>query len=59
MHTRYARGRHQPGKMNKLEAEFAQRLKIGRMAGLIQWFEFEPIKLRLADMTLPPSFIQS
>jgi hypothetical protein len=37
------------GKMNKLERDYAQRLELERLAGVWQWWAFEPIKLRLAN----------
>lgn len=38
-------------KMNKTEAAYAQHLELQRHAGEICWYEFEPLKLRLADNT--------
>lgn len=49
--ARFALGRLPAGVMNKTEAAYAQRLELLKHAGEIQWFEFEPIKLRLADNT--------
>lgn len=48
-----ARGWHrrEPGKMNKLEAEYAAQLAQMQRDGLIQHFEYEGVKLRLADKT--------
>jgi hypothetical protein len=37
--------------MNKTEAAYAQELDLRKRAGLIEWFMFEGIKLRLADKT--------
>lgn len=34
---------------SKLESEYAQVLEIRRLGGDIQWWKYEPIKLRLAD----------
>ena len=34
--------------MNKLEAAYAQKLELERLAGMWQWWAYEPIKLRLA-----------
>lgn len=48
---RFARGRRQPGKLNKLESAYEGRLESLRRAGYIEWFAFEAIKLRLADNT--------
>lgn len=39
------------GGMNKLEAAYADALKLREMAGEIAWFVFEGVKLRLADKT--------
>jgi len=41
-----ARGRHVPGRMNQVEARFAERLKL---AG--RWWMFEPFKLALGPNT--------
>lgn len=35
-------------KMNKLEAAYAQRIELERLAGVWQWWAFNQIKLRLA-----------
>lgn len=49
---RYGRGvRRERGAMNKLETEYADILAIQMRIGQILWWEFEPIKLRLADKT--------
>ncbi|WNV10180.1 DUF1064 domain-containing protein [Tardiphaga sp. 709] len=54
----YALGRLQTGEMNKTEQAYAEHLDQRRMAGDIQWFKFEPMKLRLADNTFySPDFI--
>jgi hypothetical protein len=38
------------GRMNKLEARYQREiLEPDQQHGVIRWFEFEPIKLRLAD----------
>lgn len=54
----FAKGsRHRKVGMNKLEERYAAELEIKRRAGLIEWFKFEGIKLRLADNTfLTPDF---
>jgi len=53
-----ARERHIPGKMNKLELDYAQRLKTRLLAGEIVDFKFEPMKLKLADnTTYTPDFM--
>lgn len=38
-------------RMNKLESEYAQELENQKRCGLIQWWAFEPMKLRLAGNT--------
>lgn len=48
---RHARAQFKPHKMNKTEAAYAQHLELQRQAGEIHWYEFEPIKLRLAEKT--------
>lgn len=48
---RYALGRMKTGAMNKTEAAYGQHLEALRQAGEIDWYAFEPIKLRLADNT--------
>ena len=35
--------------MNKWESSYAQYLELIRQTGAIQWWEFEPVKLRLAQ----------
>lgn len=48
----HARGvRKQPGQMNKLEQAYSVYLDGLKHAGLIAWYKFEGIKLRLADKT--------
>lgn len=50
--NRGGRGRRrQPGEMNKLEREYADRLEERKQAGEVQWYAFEAVKLRLADKT--------
>ena len=39
---------HHKTTMNKLEAAYAQRLELERVAGVWQWWAFNSIKLRLA-----------
>ncbi len=46
-----ALGRLKAGKMNKTESEWAQYLELRKSAGLVSWYKFEGIKLRLADNT--------
>lgn len=54
-----ARGvRRSPGEMNRLEAEYASYLDLQMKTGLISWWGFEPIKLRLAKNTFyTPDFL--
>ena len=47
----YALGRLKTGEMNKSEAAYAQHLEIQKQDGIILWYKFEGIKLRLADNT--------
>lgn len=51
MRKHYALGRLPVGVMNKTEAAYEAHLKLLLMAGEIQWYRFEGIKLRLADNT--------
>ncbi|WP_313707926.1 DUF1064 domain-containing protein [Atlantibacter hermannii] len=46
-----ALGRLKTGQMNRTEAEYAATLESWKHAGLIAWYRFEGIKLRLADNT--------
>lgn len=48
---RRALGRMPVGAMNKTEQLYADHLELQKRAGLVQWFEFEAVKLRLADNT--------
>ena len=50
-HASFALGRLKVGQMNKTEAEYAALLEKMRRAGLVAWFKFEGVKLRLADNT--------
>lgn len=45
------RTKHTPGAMNKTEAAYAAVLEARRLAGEIDSWKFEAIKLRLADLT--------
>lgn len=47
----FALGRLPSGQMNKTEARYAEHLEAHRAAGMISWFGFEAVKLRLADNT--------
>jgi len=47
----YAQGRLKPGQMNKSERAYASHLERMKNAGLILWYRFEALKLRLADNT--------
>ncbi len=44
--------------MNRTERAYAQQLELRRRAGELQWWAFEPLKLRLADSTFyTPDFV--
>jgi hypothetical protein len=47
----YALGRLKPGQMNKTESAYAERLETLKQTGIVQWYKFEGLKLRLADNT--------
>lgn len=47
----FALGRMPTGAMNRSEQAYAAHLQAKLNAGLILWFEFEAVKLRLADNT--------
>jgi hypothetical protein len=50
--TRRARGvRKQPGEMNKLESAYAAFLEAERRLGLIHWWVYEAVKLKLCKKT--------
>lgn len=42
-------GRHQPGVMNNLEAEYATMLEVQKRQGLIFWYGFEAITLKIGE----------
>ena len=46
-----ALGRLKTGEMNKTEKAYAAYLEQRRIAGEVEWYKFEGIKLRLADNT--------
>lgn len=48
---RYALGRLPAGTMNRTESAYSAFLELRKRAGEVVWFEFEAIKLRLADKT--------
>ncbi len=55
-----ARGRPRQthGSLNRLEADYASRLELKRLAGEIASYRFESVKLRLADRTwYAPDFL--
>jgi hypothetical protein len=53
-----AKGTHKPGRMNGLESRLADELRVRQIAGEVQWFAYEGIKLRLADNThYTPDFL--
>lgn len=47
----FALGRLPVGQMNKTEIAYAAVLEGLKRAGLVQWYRFEGLKLRLADKT--------
>ncbi len=47
----FALGRLKTGAMNKTEAAYGAHLEMQKHAGLVLWYRFEGIKLRLADNT--------
>lgn len=49
--SRFGRGRHRPGHMNKTEAAYGLVLEARRRQGEILWYSFEAVKLKLADKT--------
>lgn len=57
--NRRGRGvRRTPGDMNKLEAEYALRLRDQVLTGEVLWFAFDAVKLRLAEKTFyTPDFV--
>lgn len=53
-----ALGRLKTGQMNKTEEAYSRHLDQQRAAGLILWWKFEGLKLRLADNTFyTPDFV--
>jgi hypothetical protein len=46
-----ALGHLKPGEMNKTEQRYHDHLQLQKQAGLVLWFEFESIKLKLCDNT--------
>jgi hypothetical protein len=51
MHHVAARGRLNPGQMNKGERAYADMLELRKRAGEVAWYRYEGVKLRLADKT--------
>lgn len=47
----FALGRLKPGERNRAEAAYEAFLTSQKAVGMIQWFRFEGVKLRLADNT--------
>ncbi len=47
----FALGRLKTGQMNKTEEAYFAELNTQKSSGLIAWFKFEGVKLRLADNT--------
>ena len=58
---RYGRGHRKPGEMNKLETKYSAFLDGLKRQGEILWFQFESVKLRLADRTFytPDFFVMT
>lgn len=47
-----------PGEMNNLEREFQTFLEIQKRDGVVLWYEYEPVKFRLANATTyTPDFL--
>lgn len=46
-----ALGRLKTGQMNKTEEAYRQHLELLRVSGIVAWYRFEGVKLRLADNT--------
>ena len=59
MFHRRGRGvRRSPGEMNRLEAQYAERLEGLKHSGAILWWAFDAVKLRLAEKTFyTPDFL--
>jgi len=58
--SRHGRARHTPGRMNKLEEDYAWHLDLQKLAGDIVDWKFESLKFRLADRTwYTPDFFVS
>lgn len=57
--TSFGRGkRKKPGEMNKNEARYSEHLTKLKHAGIIQWFQYEPLTLKIADSTTyKPDFV--
>jgi len=54
----YALGRLKAGEMNKTEEAYSRKLEQEKIAGLIAWYKFEALKVRLADNTFySPDFL--
>jgi hypothetical protein len=51
MNQQFALGRLKTGDMNRTEQAYAAELELQKRTGLILWWKFEGIKLRLADKT--------
>lgn len=49
--TMYALGRLKAGQKNKSEEAYGKYLESLKQAGIVAWYKFEGIKLRLADNT--------
>lgn len=59
--SRFARGSKKarvPGEMNKTEARYADHLKALAIAGLVEWWDYEPVTLKLGkDLRYTPDFL--
>ncbi len=54
----WALGRLKAGTMNKMETAYAEHLEILKQAGEILWYQFEAIRLRLAqNIFYTPDFL--
>lgn len=54
----FALGRLKTGLMNKTEEAYRRDLEVKKSTGLLAWFKFEGVKLRLGDNTFyTPDFV--
>jgi len=53
-----ALGRLKKGELNNTEKEYSDYLERQKISGIVEWFKFESIKLKLADnTTYTPDFL--